>query len=141
MPHTGERIMKYMLLIQGPRSDYEQFGRQTWTPEELRAHIGFMELLNRELLESGELVDAQGLAGPDQARLVQVATDGTPVVTDGIFPETKQFLAGFWVLDCESLERAAEIAARISAAPGRGGEPVRVPVEVRQVMSAPEVDM
>lgn len=136
--------MKYMLLMQGPRSDYEQSGPHTWTPEEFQAHIGFMHALNQELVESGELVDARGLAGPDQARLVRVAADGTPAVTDGVFPETKEFLAGFWILDCESLARATEVAARISAAPGRGGEPVRVPVEVRQVMSAPEapeVDM
>jgi hypothetical protein len=127
--------MKYMLLMQGPRSGYEKFG--ALPPQDIKAHIDFMKRVNKDLTESGELVDAQGLAGPDQAKVVQIKTGTTPVVTDGPFPESKEFLAGYWIVDCESPERAIEIAKRIATAPGRGGVPIGVPVEVRQVMSAP----
>jgi len=109
-----------------------------WTPADIRAHIEFQQALNAELLQRGELVDAQGLAGPDQAMFV--VSDGTsaPVVTDGPFPESKELLAGYRIVDVGSAGRAIEIAARISAAPGANGAPVRQPVEVREVMSAPD---
>ncbi len=86
-------------------------------------------------------MDAQGLAAPEEARIVRAGKGGAPEVTDGPFPEAKEFLAGFWIVDCESTERAYEIAARASAAPGQGGVPLNMPIEVRQVMSAPPVDM
>ena len=76
--------------------------------------------LNKELTESGELVGAEGLAGPNEARVVRATKNGTPAVTDGPFPEAKEFLAGYWIVDCESPERAYAIAARASAAPGPG---------------------
>lgn len=131
--------MKYMLLMQGPKSGYEKFG--SLPPKDIKAHIEFMSRLNKSLTESGELVDAQGLAGPGQAKVVQIKTGTTPVVTDGPFPESKEFLAGFWIVDCESADRAIEIAKQIATAPGRDGVPIGVPVEVRQVMSAPPGDM
>ncbi|MFF5208639.1 YciI family protein [Streptosporangium sp. NPDC000396] len=130
--------MKYMLLMQcGEQSDLPPIS--TWLPEEVKAHIEFMHDTNKKLVEAGEFVEAQGLAGPEQARIVRAGDGGTPVVTDGPFPETKEFLVGYWIVDCESSERAVEIAAYVSAAPGPGGKPLNMPIEVRQVMSgAPE---
>ena len=86
--------------------------------------------------ESGEFVLAEGLAWPDQAKLVRAAPDGTPN-TDGVFPESKEFLAGFWIVDVESEERACALAAKASAAPGPGGKPLNMAMELRQVMCAP----
>lgn len=128
--------MKYMLLMHYKVEGVEPIG--TWAPEDIRAHIDFQHELNRELTESAELVDAQGLS-----ELVTVVTgDGlaAPVVSDGPFPEAKEFLAGYRTVDVESAERALEIAARMSAAPGPNGVPIRQPIEVRQVMSAPSDD-
>ena len=94
----------------------------------------------KKLGASGELVSAEGLAGPDQAKLVRAGDDGKPV-TDGVFPEAKEFLAGYWIVDVESAERAYEIAAEASAAPGPGGKPLKMGIEVRQVMSAPPKEL
>ncbi|MEU8270812.1 YciI family protein [Sphaerisporangium sp. NPDC049002] len=132
--------MKYMLLM--------QFGRQagfpsidTWAPEEVMAHIEFMHSANETLTTTGELVEAQGLAMPDQARIVRAGDSGVPVVTDGPYPETKEFLVGYWIVDCETQERAFEIAAFVSAAPGPGGKPLNMPIEVRQVMAGPPEEL
>ena len=127
--------MKYMLMMHAPRGkgDWEAFN---WPPADLKAHMDHMHRLNKELTEAGELVACEGLAGPGQARVVR-ATKGAPAVTDGPFAEAKEFLAGYWIVDCESPKRAYEIAARASAAPGPGGAPLNIPIEVRQVMSAP----
>ena len=78
---------------------------------------------------------------PEEARIVRAGKSGAPEVTDGPYPEAKEFLAGFWIVDCEGKDRAYELAARVSAAPGKGGVPLNMPVEVREVMSAPPVDM
>ena len=93
-----------------------------------------MKNFARKLTASGELVAAEGLAGPDQAKRVRAGADGKPI-TDGVFPETKEFLAGYWIVDVDSPERAYAIAAEASAAPGPGGVPLNMPIEVRQVMS------
>jgi hypothetical protein len=108
-----------------------------WKPEEIKAHIDAQHRINAELTERGELVDAQGLAGPDMARFVTSDGTGAPVVTDGPFPETKELLAGYRIVDVESPERAIEIAAAGSATPGPGGRPIKQQIEVREVMSAP----
>src|SRR5687767_3420496 len=92
-----------------------------------------------KLRKSGELAAAEGLAGPDQAKRVRAGKDGKPI-TDGVFPETKEFLAGYWIVDVESPERAHELAAEASMAPGPGGTPLYLVIEVRQVMSAPPTD-
>lgn len=134
---SEEPDMKYMLLMQFSAANAEFPGIGGWTPEELRAHIAFMQDVNATLVASGELVDAQGLAMPDQARIVRAGRDGAPVVSDGPFAETKEFLAGYWIVDCAGAERAVEIAARVSAAPGPGGAPLNMPIEVRPVLSAP----
>jgi hypothetical protein len=111
------------------------------SPADIRAHIEFQHALNRELLERGELVDAQGLAGPEQARRVVSDGTGAPVITDGPFPESKELLAGYRLVDVETPARAIGIAAQASAAPGPGGAPIRQPIEVRQVLSAPDPDL
>jgi hypothetical protein len=98
--------------------------------------IGF----GKKLRDAGEWVDGQGLAGPDQAKRVRAGKDGLPV-TDGVFPESKEFLAGYWIVDVESPERAYAIAAEASTAPGPGGAPMNMAIEVRQVMSGPPDDL
>jgi len=109
-----------------------------WSQADLQSHIEFQIALNRELGALGELVDARGLAGPESALFV--TSDGLhpPVVSDGPFPETKELVAGYRLIDVVSLDRAIEIAARASAAPGIDGEPLRQPIEVREVLNAPE---
>lgn len=112
----------------------------TWPKEDIRAHIAFMIDFAKGLAASGELLAAEGLAGPDQAKRVRAGDHGEPI-TDGVFPESKEFLAGYWIVDVESPERAYAIAARASAAPGPGGKPLGLSIEVRQVMSGPPPDM
>jgi hypothetical protein len=99
-----------------------------------------MKRFAEELKNAGELVSAQGLASPGQARVVRAGKAGAPEVTDGPFPEAKEFLAGYWIVDVETPEQAYAIAARASLAPGPGGRPLHLPIEVREVMSAPPVD-
>ncbi len=130
--------MKYMLMMHVPAGTGEyQIGH--WSPEDFQAHIAFMHQYNRELVEAGEWVDGQGLTPPGEAKLVRAGTDGAPI-TDGPFPEAKEFLAGFWVVQVDSPERAYELAAKASAAPGPGGEPLNMPIEVRRVMDGPPTD-
>ena len=133
--------MKYMLMMHAPRAGWKDAGIGTWPPEDIKAHIGFMHRFNQELTDAGELVSAQGLNLPEEARIVRASKGGAPEVTDGPYPEAKEFLAGFWIVDCEGPERAYAIAARVSAAPGQGGAPLNIPVEVREVMCAPVTDM
>jgi hypothetical protein len=134
--------VKFMMMMHAPRAGWKEAGIGTWPPADIQAHIGFMLRFNKELTESGEFVDAQGLSLPEEARVVRAAPkSGEPVVTDGPFPEAKEFLAGFWIIDVESPERAYQLAAKISAAPGKGGVPMNMPVEVRQVMSRPPEDL
>ena len=126
--------MKYILMMSNPKCGDN--GIMTWPMEEFHRHIGHMMTINKGLQESGELVSAEGLAFPEEAKLVRAAADGTPI-TDGVFPETKEFLAGYWIVDVENAERAYQIAAQASAAPGKGGVPMNMGIEVRQVMSGP----
>jgi hypothetical protein len=126
--------MKYMLLMStAPAKDVPPM--HEWTPEEMQASGAHMMQIHRELSERGELVGGEALAGPEAAKIVTGDGIGVPVVTDGPFPETKEFLAGYWMVDVESEERAIEIAAKTSAAPGPGGRPTRRPIEVRAVMT------
>jgi hypothetical protein len=133
--------MKYMLMMHAPRAGWETAGIATWPMEDLRAHIGFMKSFAQELSEGGELVAAEGLASPEHARIVRADKSGAPEVTDGPYAEAKEFLAGYWIVDVESTDRAYAIAARASAAPGKGGVPLNMPIEVREVMSAPPVEV
>jgi hypothetical protein len=129
--------MKYILMMNTMKVGQ---GVPAWPKKDLHAHIAFMHGLNKELHERGELVSAEGLSFPDQAKLVRAGKDGLPL-TDGVFPESKEFLAGFWIVDVGSPERARVIAARISAAPGPGGTPLNMPIEVRPIMSGPPPEM
>jgi hypothetical protein len=124
--------MKYILMMNIPKSGYNIFG--AWSEKDIQANIAFVTSLNRELRESGEFVAAEGLALPDQAVVVRAGAGGDPV-TDGVFPESKEFLAGYLIVDVENPERAYEIAARWSASPGPGGEPLNAAIEVRPIMS------
>jgi hypothetical protein len=126
--------MKYLLMMhhagKGP------FQLASWPKEDITQHIQFMMTFVKKLAASGELVVAEGLAGPDQAKRVRAGDDGKPI-TDGVFPESKEFLVGYWIVDVESPERAYDIAAEASAAPGKAGKPLNMAIEVRQIMSAP----
>ena len=124
--------MKYMLMMNTPGNGPYQIA--SWPHEDLVRHIQFMKSFARKLTAAGELVTAEGLSGPDQARRVRAGNDGKPI-TDGVFPEAKEFLAGYWIVQVDSAERAYQIAAEASAAPGKGGTPLNMPIEVREVMS------
>ena len=133
--------MRFMLLQNYGPAETDCPPMPEWSPADIKAHIDFQLTLNRELLERGELVDAQGLAGPEQAR--RVVSDGAaaPVITDGPFPESKELLAGYRLIDVDTPARAIEIAGQVSAAPGPGGVPIQQPIEVRQVLSAPDPEL
>jgi hypothetical protein len=130
--------MKYILMMHARKNGFETFSR--WSKEDLRANVAFMRAFSRELKEEGVFVATEGLAFPDQAKIVRAGREGEPV-TDGVFPESKEFLAGYWIVDVEGPERAYEIAARASVAPGPGGKPLKMPIEVRQVLSEIPKDM
>ncbi len=116
--------MKYILMMNTMKAGAAAFG--SWPKQDIQAHIGYMIGLNKDLKNSGELVSAEGLSFPDQAKLVRVGKDGAPI-TDGVFPESKEFLAGYWIVDVES--------------PELNGVPMNMPIEVRQIMSGPPPDL
>jgi hypothetical protein len=126
--------MKYILLMSGTKAGVAAY--HAWTPKDINAHMAVLVSINGELAASGEFVATQGLAEPGEAKRVCGEKNGLPV-TDGIFPESKEFLLGYWVVDVASSERAYAIAGRISAAPGPGGVPTNMPIEVRR-LSMPE---
>ena len=127
--------MKFMLMMNAAKGggDYQI---ANWPKKDIEAHIGFMIKFSQKLAAAGELVGAEGLAPPTQARLVRAGKDGKPV-TDGVFAETKEFLAGYWIVDVPNPDRAYAIAAEASAAPGIGGTPMNMAIEVREVPSGP----
>jgi hypothetical protein len=131
--------MKYLVMIQDTQADYEGMrgnpspGSPAYDAEQLQAMYAFMGELNNDLAESGEMIDGQGLAEPARTRSVALDTDGKPVITDGPYGETKEVLAGYWVLECESLDRVTEIAKRIRQCPGPEGMTV-YPVVIRPIL-------
>ncbi len=131
--------MKFMLIMNSPRDGYAQY--MSWPKEVLEANVAFMQAFAAKLRAAGELVATEGLASPVQAKLVRAGAGGKPI-TDGVFPESKEFLAGYWIVDVESAERAYEIAAEASTAPGESvtgtdGKPVEhFWIEVREIMSS-----
>src|SRR5688500_2922850 len=131
--------MKFMLMMNARRGN-GGWGVSAWTEADLKAMVGFMTRFNEELRAAGEWVGGEGLAAPGQARLVRARGDGSYAVTDGPFPESKEFLAGYWIVDVETPERAYEIAGKASTAPGPGGGPLNMAIEVREVMSGPPVE-
>jgi hypothetical protein len=133
--------VKYILMMSGTKADFDWYAK--WSKQDLEAHCAFMHAFNKELKDSGVLVASEGLAFPDQAKIIRAGSDGAPI-TDGIFPESKEFLAGFWIVDAESPDEAYRIAARASAAPGPRhptGKLSGIPIEVRQVMSGPPEEL
>jgi hypothetical protein len=122
--------MKFMLMMHTPAGGEYQI--MSWPKKDIEAHIAFMMDFNQKLIAQGEFVEAQGLTSPGQGKLVKAGKDGKPV-TDGVFPESKEFLAGFWVVDVPSAARAYEIAATASMAPGIDGEPLYISIEVREI--------
>lgn len=124
--------MKYILLMTSTKAGVD--GYLAWSKNDIETHFAFLRKLNKELTESGEFVATAPLAGPDQAKVVRAGKNSAPI-TDGVFPEAKEFLLGYWIVDVESPERAYEIAARLSSGPGPGGIPTNMPIEVRQIMN------
>lgn len=124
--------MKYILMMAGTKRNFESYA--TWTKQDLEANVAFMRNFSKELKDAGVFVDTKGLAWPDEAKIVRAGANGEPI-TDGVFPESKEFLAGYWIVDVEGPDEAYRIAARASAAPGPGGKPANMPIEVRQVLS------
>ena len=130
--------MKYILMMTGTKADFDWYGK--WSKQDHQANAAFMRAFSKELKDAGVFVATAGLAMPDQAKMVRAGSDGTPI-TDGVFPESKEFLAGYWIVDVESPEQAYKIAARASGAPAPAGTQGTMPIEVRQVMSGPPDDL
>ncbi|MGW6737670.1 YciI family protein [Streptomyces sp. NPDC055013] len=130
--------MKYLVMVQGTQADYEAMQGKgsensvAWSQEDIQAMYSFMQALNDDLAESGEMVDGQGLTEPAKGRHVTLGDDGKAVITDGPYSETKELLAGYWVLDCASMERVTEIAERVLQCPQPAGAPV-YPVVIRPI--------
>ncbi|GGT89267.1 hypothetical protein GCM10010244_12850 [Streptomyces coeruleorubidus] len=126
-------------MVQGTQADYEAMrgkasaNSPAWSEGEIQAMFAYMGAINDDLSESGEFVDGQGLAEPAQTRHVTLGDDGKAVITDGPYSETKELLAGYWVLECESLERVTEIAERVARCPQPAGAP-DYPVVIRPIM-------
>jgi hypothetical protein len=130
--------MKYMLMMHTGQDT--SGGILDWSPEDIKRHIEFQHTFDQELRDSGEMVFNEGLTFPDQARIVRFDGTGVPAVTDGPFPESKEFLIGFWIVECDTPQRAYEIAGKASAAPGGGGAPLGIPIEVRPIGAPPPVE-
>jgi hypothetical protein len=130
--------MKYMILVYGSQQDYDAMagratdGRPAWSAEQFAALGTFMESFNKDLAESGELVDTRGLTAPVHTRRIQFRND-VPVVTDGPYAESQEVLAGYWIVECDSFDRATEIAARLTKVPGPVDLRDREVVDVRPI--------
>jgi hypothetical protein len=129
--------MKYILMMNTHKGPYLH---DSWPENDWKAHLAYWRQLNAQLEASGELVSVEALTAPDQAKRVHAGKRGE-AITDGVFPETKEFLAGYWIVDVENAERAYEIAAQASAAPGIGGQPLNMHLEVREVMQSGPRDL
>jgi hypothetical protein len=125
--------MKFILMITAKKADWDEYAK--WSKEDLERNVAFMRAFTKELKDSGVFVATEGLAWPGEAKIVHAGKNGEPI-TDGVFPESKEFLAGYWVIDVESPEQAYKIAAGVSAAPGPGGKSGSLPVEVRPVLGS-----
>ena len=123
--------MKYILMMNATKAEFDAYAK--WSKEDLKRNVISMRAFSKELKDSGVFVSAEGLGWPGEAKIVKAGTNGEPI-TDGIFPESKEFLAGYWIIDVENPEQAYKIAAKASGAPGPGGKPGSIPIEVRQVL-------
>ncbi|MFF8381119.1 YciI family protein [Streptomyces sp. NPDC015661] len=130
--------MKYLVMVQGAQADYEAMTGHgsarypAWDKTQLKAMFAHMNAISEEVSARGEMVDAQGLAAPSTTRFVTVDAQGEPVVTDGPYAETKEVLAGYWLVDCDSLDRVTEIAAQVARCPVPPGSP-DYPVVIRPI--------
>ena len=129
--------MKFMLMMHSPANAPANAGIASWKPEEVQTMIAFMSQLNADLRKAGELVSAEGLDYPPRPRIVRAGQQAQPLVTDGPFTESKEFLVGYWIVEVPTDQRAFAIAGRASSCPGPGGAPLNMPIEVRQVMPGP----
>ncbi len=132
-----ESAVKYMILTFGSQQDYQEMVGQPsaqpgWTPEDWAALGEFMRGFSQELLDSGELVETRGLSSPVHTRRVRFK-EGAPVVTDGPYAEAEEVLAGYWVVECESFDRATQIASRLASCPGPEHVRARAYADVRPV--------
>ncbi|MEV0635053.1 YciI family protein [Streptomyces sp. NPDC050619] len=131
-------MAKYLVMVQGTQADYEAMagkaspGSPAWSEQDVQAMYAYMGAINDDLAETGEMVDGQGLTEPAKTRLVTLGEDGKAVITDGPYSETKELMAGYWVLECESLERVTEIAERVTRCPQPAGAP-NYPVVIRPI--------
>lgn len=121
--------MKYILMMSSTKAGVD--GYKAWPQKDVEAHFAYLNRLNQELTESGEFVSTQPLGPPEEATIIRAGKDGSPI-TDGVFPETKEFLLGYWIVDVENAERAYQIAARLSSGPAPGGGRTNLPIEVRR---------
>jgi hypothetical protein len=126
-------MARYLIGVDFTPGD-DETPMEEWTKEEVAAHLDYYRVLAQELVASGELVESTILTGPDLAKIVRSDGRGAPVVTDGPFQEFKEWLAGYQIVEVESEQRAIEIAALVSAVPGRNGVPTQQPIHVRRVM-------
>jgi hypothetical protein len=133
----GEEFMKYILLMFATKGGVT--GYHAWSQKDRETHMAALGTLTKELTESGEFVATQGLTEPGEAKVVRGESNGIPV-TDGIFPESKEFLLGYWLVDVATPERAYAVAGRISAAPGPGGPSTKMPIEVRRLATSEQPD-
>jgi hypothetical protein len=128
----GADDMKYILLMTGTKAGVDTY--KAWSEKDIQNHFAYLTSIKNDLTKSGEFVATEGLAMPHQAKMVRAGKDNTPI-TDGVFPEAKEFVLGYWIVDVDTAERAYEIAARFSGGPGPGGTQVNLPIEVRQIMT------
>ncbi len=129
--------MKYMILTYASQQDYGEMAgkpgdRPTWSAQDFAAMGAFMHTFNSELAESGELVETRGLSAPVHARRVG-QQEGAPVVTDGPYAESQEVLAGYWVVECDSFDRATEIAGRLADCPAPEHVRARASADVRPI--------
>ncbi len=130
--------MKYMILLYGSQQDYDALtgkaaaGKPAWAPADLAAMGSFMAEFSKDLSESGELVETRGLTAPVHARRIELV-NGAPVVPDGPYAETQEVLAGYWIVDCESFDRATQVAGRLAQCPGPAGAAADAVIDVRPV--------
>lgn len=129
--------MKFMVQMNVKKGPYQMEG---WSQDDVKRMVGFMHQLNGDLKAAGQLVAAEGLVSPEEARLVRANEDGSPSVTDGPFAESKEFIAGFWIVEVANANEAYRIASRVSSCPGPGGKPLNMPVEVRAIGAPPPTE-
>jgi hypothetical protein len=139
--------MKYMILTYGSQLDYDGMagkptGRSAWTAGDFAAMGEFMTAFNKDLVESGELVETRALAAPVHTRRlgpgggVPQGPSDAPVVTDGPYAEAQEVLAGYWIVECESFDRATEIAGRLAKCPAPPDVAATAFADVRPIMES-----